>query len=79
MLFLFSFNRQKHEEIMCENYRVVCKYCIQMIPRKDIEHHESTTCDEVPTKCEFQAIGCNHDKVRMFGLIYNFMSAVVDA
>ncbi|XP_046855639.1 TNF receptor-associated factor 3-like isoform X1 [Xenia sp. Carnegie-2017] len=33
-----------------------------MIPRKNIEHHESTICDEVPTECEFQAIGCSHDK-----------------
>ena len=51
---------------MCEYYPVVCKYCNQMIPMKDIEQHESTICDEVPTKCEFQAFGYNYDKVRLF-------------
>ena len=61
---------------MCENYPVLCKYCEKKIPRKDIENHESTTCDEVPTKCEFQAIGRHCDKVRMFGLIYNFVSVM---
>ncbi|XP_046855208.1 TNF receptor-associated factor 3-like [Xenia sp. Carnegie-2017] len=53
---------QDHQENVCENYPVVCKYCKKKIPRKDIEQHQSTTCDEVPTKCEFQAIGCNYDK-----------------
>jgi hypothetical protein len=31
--------------------------------RKDIERHERCDCDEVPVTCEFQAVGCNHDKV----------------
>ncbi|XP_046854770.1 serine/threonine-protein kinase/endoribonuclease IRE2-like [Xenia sp. Carnegie-2017] len=53
---------KKLKEIMCENYRVVCKYCFPLIPSKEMEHDESTMGDEVPTKCEFQAIVCNHDK-----------------
>ena len=58
---------------MCEYYPVVCEYCGKKIPKKDIEYQESTTCDEVPTECDFQAIGCNHNKVRIFGLFKMFM------
>ncbi|XP_046855204.1 TNF receptor-associated factor 3-like [Xenia sp. Carnegie-2017] len=50
------------EDHMCENSPVVCKYCKKKIPRKDIEQHESTTCDEGTTNYEFQAIGCSYDE-----------------
>jgi hypothetical protein len=42
---------------------MTCKYCMEDVLRKDIERHEERDCDEVPATCEFQAVGCNHDKV----------------
>lgn len=48
----------------CEYALVPCNYCKENIPKKDIMNHKNKICDEVPIECEFQAIGCNHDKVR---------------
>ncbi|XP_046855227.1 TNF receptor-associated factor 3-like [Xenia sp. Carnegie-2017] len=62
MKYKSMFENRHHLENVCENYPVACKYCKEKIPRKDIEHHESTTCDEVLAECEFQAIGCSYDK-----------------
>ena len=42
---------------------MTCRYCKKDVLRKDIEKHERHDCDEVPATCEFQAVGCNHDKV----------------
>jgi hypothetical protein len=42
---------------------VTCRYCKEAVLRKDIEKHERRDCNEVPATCEFQAVGCNHDKV----------------
>ncbi len=47
----------------CESAPVTCRYCKVNVLRKDIEKHEKMACDEVPATCEFQAVGCSHDKV----------------
>ena len=42
---------------------MTCKYCREHVLRRDVERHERLSCEEVPGSCEFQAVGCNHDKV----------------
>ena len=42
---------------------MTCKYCRERVLRRDVERHERLSCEEVPGSCEFQAVGCNHDKV----------------
>ena len=54
---------QEHVETSCEGAPVTCKYCRENVLRRDIERHERLACEEVPGSCEFQAVGCNHDKV----------------
>ena len=34
--------------------------------RKDVERHERRDCNEVPANCDFQAVGCSHDKVIVY-------------
>ena len=42
---------------------MTCKYCREHVLRRDVERHGRLSCEEVPGSCEFQAVGCNHDKV----------------
>jgi hypothetical protein len=56
-------------ERICEGAPVTCKYCKEDFLRKDIEKHEKISCNEVPATCEFQAVGCNHDKVMVYELM----------
>ena len=54
---------QEHVETSCEGAPVTCKYCRENVLRRDIERHERLACEEVPGSCDFQAVGCNYDKV----------------
>jgi len=35
-----------------------CQYCSNEYPCKSLEHHEQHECDERPTDCKFERIGC---------------------
>ncbi len=42
---------------------MICRYCKENVLRKDVDKHERHDCNEAPAQCEFQAVGCNQDKV----------------
>ncbi|XP_055305504.1 zinc finger TRAF-type-containing protein 1 homolog [Sitodiplosis mosellana] len=35
-----------------------CQFCGKEYPSKSLEHHEKTECEERPTNCKYQRIGC---------------------
>ena len=48
---------------------MTCRYCKEDFLRKDIEKHEKHDCNEAPATCEYQAVGCNQDKVILWLLL----------
>lgn len=35
-----------------------CQFCGKEYPSKSLERHEKNECDERPTNCKYQRIGC---------------------
>lgn len=35
-----------------------CQFCCEEFPSKSLERHEKCECDERPTTCKYQRIGC---------------------
>ena len=49
---------------MCAETPLSCEHCgVTGLRRREMKQHEADECEEIPIKCEFSRIGCDHAKV----------------